>query len=91
MRIERRLDELSEEGERLRAALDALGPSDTSRPSPSPPERTAPRDRTGAVLEARTDGQSPRAREPATPMTGAERAVQSLRRELAAGLRNGRR
>jgi hypothetical protein len=139
--IEQRLEEISEEIERLRAALDALGPGDTSRPSGSRPPRrvrrtaarhavlVAPADRqalsAGDVATARRvkrstipaalprlDGDGPSlagarseglAHEPtgaaaaatptgelATPVTGADRAVQSLRRELAAGLRNGR-
>lgn len=140
--IEQRLDELSDEAERLRAALDALGPDDPSRVSASRPRRTAPRaaarhvavkaradehalspgDVATATRSARSassaemassdgDGsrlagdrvegvahQSAGAAAPgtpggelATPLTGADRALQSLRRELAAGLRNSQR
>jgi len=140
--IEQRVEELSDEVRRLRAALDALGPDDTSRPSASRARRTAPRAATRhVVMEARADEQAlsagdaakatrfarsastaevarsggdgsllggdpaeALARQPAgaaapgtpggelaTPMTGADRALQSLRRELAAGLRNSRR
>ena len=139
--IEQRLQDISEEVEQLRAALEALGPNDTSRPNRSRAPRRARREMTEhAVMEARVDGQAmspgvvaeatqmtpstipaalPRgtgnavrlagkdldclalppagavaATPPddplATPLTGADRAVQSLRRELAAGLRNGR-
>ena len=135
--IEQRLGELSDEAERLRAALDALGPDDPSRVSASRPRRTAPRAATRhVVVKARADALSPGdvataarsarsassaemassdgdgsrlagdraegvAHQPAgaaapgtpggelaAPLTGADRAIQSLRRELAAGLRN---
>jgi hypothetical protein len=139
--IEQRLDELSDEAERLRAALDALvGPDDTRRPSASRrPRRAAARGATRhVVVEARADVQALNAGnvakatrsestaeearsggdgspvagdlaeglahqpagaaavgtpggELAMPMTGADRALQSLRLELAAGLRNSRR
>ncbi len=140
--IEQRLNELSDEADRLRAALDALGPNDTPRPSASRPRRTAPPAAARhVVVEARADEQALSAGdvakatqlarsattagvarsgghgsllagdlaeglahqpagaaaagtpggELATPMTGADRALQSLRRELAAGLRNSRR
>ena len=140
--IERRLDELLDEAERLRGALDALDPDDASRPSTSRPRRTAPRDATRDVLVrprddkqalsasdvskatrlARTatttevansggDGSllagdlaAGLAHDPAgaaapatpvgeltTPLTGADRALQSLRRELVAGLRSSGR
>lgn len=140
--IEQRLDEISDEVERLRAALDALGPDDPSRVSASRPRRTAPRSVTRHVVAkarpgehalsrgdvaaaarsaqsassaemASSDGDGSRlagdraegvAHQPAgaaapgtrggelaTPLTGADRALQSLRRELAAGLRNSQR
>jgi hypothetical protein len=139
--IEQRLRELSDEAERLRAALDALGSDDTSGPTASRPRRTAPRAAPRhVVMQARADEQALSAGdvatatrlarsattaevasggdrsllggdladgvareaaeaaaagapggELATAMTGADRALQSLRRELAAGLRNSRR
>ena len=58
--IEQRLDELSDEAERLRAALDALGPDDPSRLSASRRRRTAPRAVTRhVVVKARADALSP--------------------------------
>jgi hypothetical protein len=132
--IGRRLDELLDEAELLRAALDALGPDDASRPSASRPPRGATRDvlvgargdkqalsasdvakatrlaRTATTAEVANSGGDGSllagdlavglAHDPAgaaaggelsTPMTGADRALQSLRRELAAGLRSSGR
>jgi hypothetical protein len=124
--IERHLDDLQDEAERLRAALDALGPDDmvavTSRMRDTARSR-GPRRRPARVERARS---APRARRAATsarfaaqrqaakrsvaaeqaaarspvatvpgqdsmPATGVDRALQELRSELAAALRNGSR
>jgi hypothetical protein len=136
--IEERLEVLSDEAYRLRAALDALGPGDASRSSTSPP-RTAARGATRrpviaalaggrarstgefvsatglapSTIAAAPSGDGSRlsdgqdrgvANEPTgeadagttdngeiAPADGVDRAVQSLRSELTAGLRTSRR
>jgi hypothetical protein len=136
--IERHLDQVSDEADRLRAALAVLGADDTPPPSidamqrsrGSRPQRAAARGATqSTVREARVNGRAPstgasdgtalrrsttaptpsvgslldvgrvaensaaRARggeETALTPTGANRALQELRSELAAGLRNSR-
>ena len=134
--IERHLDQVADEAERLRAALVALSPDDTplaaigemSRSRDSRPRRVAPRGATQhTVREARVDGRAPttgasvgtalrrpttaatpshglsdagraaensaasaRGGEEIAPARGADRALQELRSELAAGLRTRR-
>jgi hypothetical protein len=137
--IERHLDDLSDEAERLRAALEALGPGDTSSATSSIGEtsrsrgsRRRPADTRGVIQhadrEAPADGPpltaeaiaataGPRRptiaaklstllRDPgrkvedcaagapggeqAAPTRGADRALQELRSELTAALRNSR-
>lgn len=128
MSIELQLKELSEDAERLRAALRALSPdeassmipsaADAARAKPSRHGRAAAGDATqdhrlevlpngrartvGALVEstvlAETAGRNhtveeggvPAGAEPALA-TGADRAVQELRRELTAALRNSYR
>ncbi len=129
---------LSDEADRLRAALDALGPVDVSRSSTSSPRRTTARGATPRpviaalaggrarsadefvsatalarpTIAAGPSGDGPRlsdgqarglADDPdeeadagtagsgeIAPAAGVDRAVQSLRRELTAGLRTNR-
>ena len=88
-RIDRRLDEVRQEAERLERALDALNPAAGGRRSqrdtllPNAKEPSA-----GAEPER---GRVPTAREVDGAQVGdggaTERAVQALRAELAAGLR----
>jgi hypothetical protein len=133
--IEQRLEELSEEAERLRAALDALDSVEMPGASTSLPRRAAPRAATrqavltavadrharcaddgacavhhrpdapadpgdvtvdtgerrqGVVMRSAGAAAGPAGSEESGLGTGADRAVQSLRRELAAGLRTNR-
>ena len=137
--IERHLDDLSDEAERLRAALQALGPGDTSSATSSIGETSRPRgsrrrptDTRGEIQhtdrEALADGSALTAEaiaattgsrrptiaaklstlfpdpgrtaedcaagapggEQTAPTRGADRALQELRSELTAALRNSR-
>jgi hypothetical protein len=107
--IEQRLQQISAEVERVRAALDALGPSEPARAAretrstiAQPLPKLDGHGHGHGPVAADTQSEPP-AGEPADtaragasdgdaglPVTGHDRAVQSLRRELAAGLRNGR-
>jgi hypothetical protein len=121
--IERHLDDLSDEAERLRSALEALGaPADSSkavsairqtprrrgaRQRPTPP-RSATRARGAASAghggerlsvkrpaRAEQTSQEPpveaRRGQETVPTTAVDRALQELRSELTAALRNGSR
>ena len=121
--IERHLDDLSDEAERLRSALEALGgPGDSSeavsamrqtprsmgaRQHPTPPRvptraaRAAPAGHGGERISAKrsvraeqTSEESPgktRRGQETVPATAVDRALQELRSELTAALRNGSR
>ena len=82
MSIERRLEVLSEQAERLRCALDALGAPQAAPLSgdrDDTPQLTVNDPAPGAA-----EGQS------TAPAVGADRALHDLRSELTAALRNGR-
>jgi hypothetical protein len=121
--IERHLDDLSDEAERLRSALEALGgPGDSSeavsamretprsmgaRQRPTPPRGAtrappaAPAGHGGERISAKrsvraeqTSEESPgktRHGQETVPATAVDRALQELRSELTAALRNGSR
>ncbi len=99
-RIERCLEDLSEQAERLRAALDALAPAaDALAPAADAlapaADALAPVDPAPARSNTDTTGTTggaakSQAEESTAPATGAERALHDLRSELSAGLRNGR-
>jgi hypothetical protein len=125
--IERHLDDLQDEADRLRAALDSLGLDDTlaatspmrdtarsrgarrgpprpggrTRPEPraaraAPPQRPAGQRQAAkrSIGAEQTAAQSPVATLPgqeSVPATGVDRALQELRSELAAALRNSSR
>ncbi len=85
-RIERCLEDLSEQAERLRAALDALAPAADALAPVDPAPARSNTDTTGTTGGAAKS----QAEESTAPATGAERALHDLRSELSAGLRNGR-
>ncbi|MGO9901374.1 MAG: hypothetical protein ACLP0J_17210 [Solirubrobacteraceae bacterium] len=115
--IERHLDDLSDEAERLRSALEALSaPGDSSeavsamrqtprsmaaRQRATPPRGGTRAARDGERISAKpsvraqqTSEQSPvqtRHGGDTVPATAVDRALQELRRELTAALRNGSR
>ena len=121
--IERHLDDISDEAERLRSALEALGgPGDSSqtlsamrqtprsigpRQRPTPPSGAtrarlaAPAGHGGERIAAKrsvraehTSEESPvktRRGQERVPATAVDRALQELRSELTAALRNGSR